>query len=297
MAPRRRSLVRLVLSASLVAVGAAGLPGEAAAGPVHRYVALGDSYAAVGSWTRMNGNPVGCLRAGDNYPADVARRVGAAQFVDVTCSAATTEHMTRPQVPNLYGVPVGGLNAPQFDALTPDTDLVSATLGGDDIDFSDILQACARFAFADPRGHRCTDHFTAGGVDRIAADIDAVAPKIGAVLDDIHARSPRATVVLAGYLPILPSDGGSCFPQIPVAAGDAPYLRDVQRRLNDMLAATAAQHGSHFADPDVPGRDACQPAGANWLNPVDPHPLSTWPFHPNATGQAFIADRIVEAVR
>ncbi|WP_067536674.1 SGNH/GDSL hydrolase family protein [Nocardia crassostreae] len=302
--PERRSRIGRALARAAVAVvtgGVAVASGATAAaepGGYHRYVALGDSYAAVGAWTSMNGNPVGCLRASDSYPADVARAVGAGVFLDVSCSAAITADMARPQVPNLYGVPVGGLNPPQFDALTPDTDLATISIGGNDIGLSDILQACMARALGDPGGQPCRNFYTAGGFDRLTESIDAVAPRIALTLDGIRQRAPQADIVVVGYLPILPADGRGCFPSVPIAAGDAPYLAEVQRRLNGMLADQAARHGAVFADTAALGHDAYQPAGFNWSNPLFfPNPLNTWPFHPNIAGQAFIADRITAALR
>ncbi|MFC9997308.1 SGNH/GDSL hydrolase family protein [Nocardia sp. NPDC127526] len=171
------------------------------------------------------------------------------------------------------------------------------SIGGNDIGLSDILQACMARALGDPGGSPCRNYYTEGGFDRLTASIDAVAPRIAATLDGIRQRAPRADIAVIGYLPILPSDGRSCFPSVPIAAGDAPYLAEVQRRLNGMLADQAAQHGSIFVDTFTSGHDACRPAGFNWSNPLFfPNPFNTWPFHPNIAGQAFIADRITAAL-
>lgn len=43
------------------------------------------------------------------------------------------------------------------DALTPDTDLVTVTTGGNDAGFSDIVDTCIRLRFTDPRGTRVSD--------------------------------------------------------------------------------------------------------------------------------------------
>src|SRR5689334_6315092 len=121
-ATRKRSLAVLA-SALLVVTGAA----TAHASPrFTHYVALGDSYAAIASLLTVHGTP-GCFRSADNYPSNVARELGVATFTDVTCSSATTGHLTAPQATGL------GTNPPQFDALTADTDLVSLTIGGNDL--------------------------------------------------------------------------------------------------------------------------------------------------------------------
>src|SRR4051794_36083494 len=80
-----------------------------------KYVSLGDSYTAGPVIPQQQTNPLGCLRSDHNYPHLVATSLNAALLTDVSCSGATTNDMTQPQ--NVEG----GTNAPQFDALQPDT--------------------------------------------------------------------------------------------------------------------------------------------------------------------------------
>ena len=97
-----------------------------------------------------------------------------------------------------------GPNPAQFDALRPDTDLVTMTIGGNDIDIGDLWVTCARLGATDPSGDPCKRQFTAGGIDLYAQRIAVAAPRVAQALDGIRQRSPRATVLLAGYLRILP---------------------------------------------------------------------------------------------
>jgi len=61
---------------------------------LEHYVALGDSYAA-GPWIPVQrSDPIGCGRSTHNYPALVAEALGIADYTDVSCSGARTEHMT-----------------------------------------------------------------------------------------------------------------------------------------------------------------------------------------------------------
>ena len=84
-----------------------------------------------------------CDRTGQSYPYLVQAEVHAATFKDVTCSGATTADMTKAQ---------GSINAPQFNALSADTDLVTLTLGGNDIGFSNILTTCVVDGLSNPTG-------------------------------------------------------------------------------------------------------------------------------------------------
>src|SRR5882672_282657 len=180
------------------------------------YVALGDSYAAgPGIPTVMHS---ACLRSDHNYPSLVANALSFSSFRDASCSGATTDDMTGTQQTNPYTfVP------PQFDALGPDARLVSVTIGGNDIGFSSVAVTCAELSLLNPFGAPCKDHYTEGGTDALADEIVAAAPKVAAVLQGIHQRSPLAKVVIVGYLDILPVIGPGCPLSLPVAAGDVPY--------------------------------------------------------------------------
>ncbi|GAA1386845.1 SGNH/GDSL hydrolase family protein [Kitasatospora putterlickiae] len=278
-----RRLTALLTSAVLATGGlVAAAPATAApVGGYDEYVALGDSYAAYGSISKNYGTPAGCGRARDDYPNGLATALGPARFVDVTCGGATTLSMTVPEP-----VP-GGVNPPQFDALRPGTDLVTVTIGTMDR-LNDLLVACSVISGTDPQGDPCRRAYTASGTDLAVAAIEATRPGIEGVLDGVHARSPHATVVLVGYFPLLPPTIG-CWPDVPVARGDVPYVYGLQKRMNAMLGEAAAGHRALFSDPgDALGHDACQPPGVRWVEPLDPAP-DTVATHPNAAGQAYVA--------
>ncbi len=116
---------------------------ETASASVGRYVALGDSYAAGPLIPLQTGQPAGCLRSNQNYPSVLATSAGT-DVVDVSCSGAKTDDFSAPQ-------PVQpGPNAPQFDALDGSEDLVTLTIGGNDIGFADIIQKCANGLVDEP---------------------------------------------------------------------------------------------------------------------------------------------------
>ena len=119
-----------------------------------------------------------------------------------------------------------GHHPAQFDALRPDTDLVTITIGGNDINIGDLWLICAQLGPTDPTGDPCQRQVTAGGADLYAQRIAAAAQKVGQVLKGIRQRSPRATVLLVGYLRILPSTTG-CYPTFPIARGDVRYVDGV----------------------------------------------------------------------
>ncbi|MDQ3760266.1 MAG: SGNH/GDSL hydrolase family protein [Actinomycetota bacterium] len=285
---------RVVLAAAATMLALFGFPTAGAAKTVRspeHYVALGDSYAAGPFIPVQRADPIGCNRSTRNYPARLAEALRIRNYTDVSCSGATTENMTAAQP-----VPLG-TNPPQFDALRPDTDLVTVTISGNDIGFADIVQTCARLGATDPFGNPCERAATAGGTDIYAQRIDATAPKLARVLEGIRARSPRATVLLVGYLRILPPVGG-CFPVFPIARGDVPYLDGVQQQFTAMLADQAFNEGVVFIDSyaNSLGHDACQLPGVKWVEGTVPTSPAA-PVHPNAAGMQAVADFALEDLR
>lgn len=250
-----------------------------------RYVALGDSFTAGPLIPRQSGRPFACLRSDHNYPSLVARALPAGTFVDVSCSAATVADLFRPQRV-LFGE-----NPAQLSAVTPDTALVTVGIGGNDLGFSKTLYTCAGLSLTSPRGAPCMKHFGATLADRVAV----ARPKIATVLQTIHARAPHALVVVVGYLRVLPSTTG-CWPSVPAAAGDVPYLDGVERTLNRMLAEEARRGGALFVDDyrGGTGHDMC--SAHRWVEPIlISH--AAMPVHPNALGMRVVAGRILATLR
>jgi lysophospholipase L1-like esterase len=263
-----------------------------AATPGGTFVALGDSYAA-GNLIPASpvGSPAGCLRSTHNYSGDVQAVIRAGRYADAACSDATTADMTRPQHT------LAGTNRPQFDALSPRDSLVTITIGGNDVGFKSILATCAALSITSPSGDPCKRHFTAGGTDRLAAAVTATGPKVAAVLRGIHHRAPRARVLLVGYPDILPDTGTGCFPDVPLARGDVPYLRAMEVALNRTLARAAAASGATFVDTyrATIGHDVCQRPGVRWIEGLIPA-SPAFPFHPNRLGQQAMARQVLTAL-
>ncbi|MFC7329279.1 SGNH/GDSL hydrolase family protein [Marinactinospora rubrisoli] len=287
------STVRATVAAALGLAGALALtaaPAHAAEpGLADRYVALGDSFTAGPLIPGQYGNPVFCLRSRQNYPNLVAEAIGAGEFVDVSCSGATTEHMTTPQ-----SLALGTRNDPQFDALTPDTTLVTVGIGGNDFGYGEILVKCATLSVTNPVGDPCRRHYTADGRDELADRLDETAAKVDGVLAGIRERSPNATVVVVGYLQVLPESTG-CWPTVPVARQDVGYIDRAQTQLNAMLAKEAADAGAVFVDVFERGHDMCAGSGAKWVEGIFPSQPAA-PVHPNAAGMAAVGERVVAAL-
>jgi hypothetical protein len=156
---------------------------------------------------------------------------------------------------------------------------------------------CARLGPTDPSGDPCKRQATASGTDLYARRVAAAAPKVAQVLEGIRARSPHATVLLVGYLRILPPATG-CYPAFPIARGDVPYVDGVERQLNAMLADQASNHGAVFVDSYAGslGHDACQQPGVKWVEGTAPTSAAA-PDHPNVIGMREVAGFVLDALR
>jgi lysophospholipase L1-like esterase len=183
---------------------------------------------------------------------------------------------------------------PQLNAVTSNTALVTVQIGGNDIGFSGIISACAEASLSSPLGSPCKNRYTAGGTDQLQARIAAAAPKVNTVLQAVRQAAPGARVVVLGYPAILPDTGYGCWPVVPIAYQDVPYLRGIAKSLNAMLAGTATANGATYADVYTPsiGRDACKSSGTRWVEGLVPQ-NSAAPFHPNARGEQGMANALL----
>ncbi|MET7568384.1 SGNH/GDSL hydrolase family protein [Streptomyces sp. NPDC005492] len=247
-----------------------------------QYVALGDSYTS-GPYipTQVDAN---CARSDQNYPSVVTADQKGTVLKDVSCGGATTAEMWKAQ----------GTNPPQLDAVQRDTDLVTVQIGGNDIGFSTIIGTCAKLSATDLTGNPCQRYYTSSGADQLALSILNTAPKVAKVLRAVHKKAPHARVLVVGYPDLLPDDGSGCYPSVPFAAKDFPYLRDIGKRLNLMLRLVAALNGAEYVDTYGPtvGHDMCKAPADRWIEPLQPASPAA-PAHPNAKGEAAMAGAVL----
>jgi lysophospholipase L1-like esterase len=269
--------------------GAATGTAPSTAAQVHTYVALGDSYSA-GPLIPVTDLAGGCARSDHNYPSLVARRLGVRTFRDVTCSGATTADLTRAQHPFQ-----GSTVPPQLRAVTEDTDLVTIGIGGNDLDlFGTLVGTCTGLRSQDPQGSPCARHFAEAGPD-LAEVTRTIDRNVAAALDGIRERAPQATVVLVGYLRLVPRHG-TC-PGLPLATGDYAQGRRVSVSLNRALRQAARQTQVRFVDAYrlSRGHDIC--SAAPWVNGGVTDRQRALAYHPFASGMRAVADGVLAALR
>jgi lysophospholipase L1-like esterase len=279
--PVRRRLLLCLLTALAVLGGIALAPASGASTTPLRYVALGDSYSAASGVLPPDPTaPPECLRSVRNYPHVVAAALGA-QLVDVTCGGADTTHYATGQYPGV---------APQLDALSSDTQLVTMTIGGNDSSvFIDSILECGVAGLSTlGTGSPCRDRYGSSFEDTIRT---TTYPSLVNALQAVRAAAPDARVAILGYPAILPETGG-CFDRMPIAQGDVPYLHGLQVTLNDAVRRAAEATGVTYVDltEASAGHDACQPLGVRWIEPVlqGTNPVIV---HPNALGEREMAEQ------
>ena len=256
------------------------------------YVALGDSYTAAPLVPNQVGSPAGCARSDHNYPSVVRAALGSATFTDVSCSAARTDDMLGAQAVT------GGANVPQFSALRRDTALATVGIGGNDVGLVGAAATCIGLGVFNPTGTACRSKFAKpGGGDRLSDQIAASAPKIAAVLQGIHERSPQARVLIVGYPDVAPTNGRGCYPLVPLSDDDITYLDEQLRATNAMIAGQAAANDAEYVDTyaESRGHDVCTLPPTRWFEGVIPT-MPAYPIHPNVLGEASMARSVLRVL-
>ena len=249
------------------------------------YVAMGDSYSsAAGVAPFVPTAPPQCSRSMLNYAHDIAQSTNPSSFTDVTCSGADTSDFF---ISQSTGVP------PQLAALSRHTRFVTMTIGGNDENvFSDSFLGCVQISLTsgDITGNPCQQKFGNTFVDEIRTQTYR---HLLIALTAVHLKAPHATVAILGYPQILPETGQlACYPSMPISLGDVPWLHEEQEVLNNVVARAAQQTGTRFIDmgPSSRTHDACEPVGQRWIEPAV-GPINAFPVHPNATGEAAMAQQ------
>jgi lysophospholipase L1-like esterase len=255
----------VVLLVVLAAVAVGGLARSApAATDRDRYVALGDSFSSgvgTGSYTLSRA----CARGTYAYPWLVSRQRPNTALTFVACSGATTASLMRTQI----------------RSVSSGTDIVTVTIGGNDIGFAELIA-------------QCTLLDCSSSLDRTRSTLPRVlGPRLDRVYTAIQLRAPDAKVVVLGYPRVF--SGTGC----PATAGITSAERSKANRLADgldrLIASRAAAFGFTYRSAISPftGHATCSPAA--WLNGLQLDSLME-SYHPNRDGQQAGYARLVRSV-
>ena len=251
---------------------------------MNRYVALGSSMAAgPGIGPRAAGAPRWSGRSARNYPHLVAERLNL-DLVDVTFSGATTAHLL---VDQQRGAP------PQIAALDGSEDLVTVTIGGNDVGYVPLLMAAAlpRRARRLPLvGGPISELLERSARDRALAEVFDSLTAVGSAL---RQRAAGARVLFVDYLTLLPAAGA---PAPPLSEADADLGRHVAATLERITADAAAATGCEVVHAAAASRDHHAWSAEPWTTrPARygvPLPGRPAPLHPNGAGMSAVAELV-----
>ncbi|MDG2004636.1 MAG: SGNH/GDSL hydrolase family protein [Novosphingobium sp.] len=247
-----------------------------------QYVAMGSSFAAgIGLGKRPAGSPLVCMRSVNGYPQQLARMRGLS-LVDVSCSGATASHV-------LSGGQV--FLGPQLDALGQDTELVTMTVGGNDVRYVGDLSFMAGRKSKSPIGWLMRRFWT-GPLTPEQRDFLDLHGTLVAILQQIRRRSPKAKVVVLSYPLVLPPDD-PC-PKLQLSADEAGMMGQVGENLADVTRSAAQDGGAIFIDMQHLGakHHACSPEP--WVNGWND--TAGAQFHPTLEGSKAMVKAIAQAL-
>ena len=240
------------------------------------YVALGDSYSAgFGLLPLSPSDPApGCYQAAQNYPHQVAAALGLT-LNDRTCSGAVTANIRdTPQI-----TMTGGGPAPvQSNSLSASTDIVTVTIGGNDLKFAEVAAFCVRlaidassFPLGDPLVDNCKDYYWPIQSDPDNNSLlnnlnDIVTPAVVETFALISEKAPNAKVFVIGYPSIAPDIENIPTPQppgcftspiinepfsyrensFPYSQVDTLYLHQIEDEMDNVLEKAALDAGFTF---------------------------------------------------
>ncbi|MCW2494585.1 MAG: secreted hydrolase [Jatrophihabitans sp.] len=255
-----RSRTRLVVIGAAAAAAALAVAVAPAAGAASaHYVALGDSYSSgvgAGSYTSASGD---CDRSTNAASQLWANSHAPASYASVACSGAKTTDVT----------------ANQLSALSSTTTLVSITIGGNDVNFSGVMEDCVLYSTS-----TCVSE-----VNTAEANARAQLPGLlNTVYNNIRSHAPNAKVVVLGYPEFYDlSQSSGC---VGLSTQDRTAI-DQGSDLLDSIIATATGSHTNFVFEDVRsyfvGHQICD--SNSWMHSTNWLDLDE-SYHPTASGQS-----------
>lgn len=252
--------------------------------PAGKYVALGSSFAAGPGDGPLIGR---CGQTLDNYPRQVAKALNM-KLVDATCSGAVVQDLLTPTAKRPH-------RRPQIEAVTPDTDLVTITVGGNDVAYIGRIAdtACANIAnglFLPALGKFCESVVWPPDYPMLDG-YQSVERSLIDVVSAVRTRAPHARVLLVEYLPVVSVSEAPC-EKLPLEPWQVAETQSVGDQLAQATARAAAATGATVVG-GAAGAAHTVCSAVPWVRGYG----QKMPFHPNTAGKTAMAQEIVRAVR
>lgn len=244
-----------------------------------RIAALGSSFAAGPSIKPIENQAAG--RSSRNYAHQLAEKLNA-DLVDLTVSGATILNVL-----NEKQNTAGQVFDPQIDHLPADTDIVTLTCGGNDLNYLGSLTHDTLVSHLGPR-----HPLVSGNSDAPAIDLRALIDRLVIVLDKIHSIAPAAKIYLVEYPAII---GNNTRPRYDLAltANRIKHYDGVANMLAQAYrdAAKARSYIDVVAIAEV-SRDHALGSEEPWIRGFSVDMILHGPatYHPNLVGHTAVAD-------
>lgn len=237
-----------LMTAGLIAGGVAA-PASAHSRSSIDYVALGDSYSSgLGGGVPLTT----CGQTAFGYPTLLDKKRSIDLEADASCSGAITSEV-----------------ADQAASMDRGTDLVTITIGGNDLNYGDVVGACLLGTSA-----QCD-----GAISLAVEKIDTVLPRdLDAAYDAIREESKYAHVVVLGY-PLLFSPQ---FGRLGEDTAAAVQLNEATKLLNSVIADVARANRFQYVDVTREFRNHGIGAPRPWIWSLETE--VGVPLHPTAEG-------------
>jgi lysophospholipase L1-like esterase len=246
--------LRRTAAVTAAALAFLAVPAAAQAQDPVQYAALGDSYSSGTGTGDYYENE--CLLSELAYPHLLAEELGA-ELAFAACSGATTQDLL----------------ANQLGALSEDTDLVTVTIGGNDIGWSDAITACITPL------NDCMDDIEAAE----AKAQNELPGLLDGVYNAIADGAPKAEIQVLGY-PRLFNGEDTCdaFGQISIA--EQQRMNQAADLLSEVIEGAATGHDFNYVDvrPNFEDHAVCD--DVEYLHGLRYPTVES--YHPNALGHS-----------
>ncbi|MDY6810217.1 MAG: SGNH/GDSL hydrolase family protein [Actinomycetota bacterium] len=277
------ALVVLTAITMAVAPSAVATPARYTGGV---YVAMGDSRASGGFFSPTPDYFLGCKRSAFNYPSIVAVMTLPRRFIDTSCAGAQAPDLHRhAQRTNR------GIKPPQVNLVPRDAQVITVSIGGNDMRWGAILVRCNAAPLTD---RRCRHN--PGLEQEVRWRIDRMENRVTPALRAIRARAPRAQIIVVGIGGFMGSHG--CWPMVPVSDPGVRWMNRVFDRAGQALGRATAKVGGVFIDANrrSAGHDPCNLV-APWYESSLSNGSLAYPYHINQQGAVAIASMVNGAIR
>lgn len=244
-----------------------------------QYVAMGSSFAAGAGIEPRKAGPERCGRSARNYASLLAARLDL-QLNDQSCNGAVTADL----------LAASSELPAQLDAVGPETLLVTATIGGNDLNYVGYLFASG----CGPDGMATIDadkfHCPPANIPS-EADYTRLEANLRAIVRRVKARAPRARMIFVQYVAMVP-DQPCDAARLP--REKAAVARAIGRRLAEITARAAGIEGGEVLPAEQLSHDHRPCDAEPWSAGTKQVPGDGVAWHPNARGHAAIAEALAD---